>query len=353
MRGRFDSSLTRVEPFFERAFALGATSRWLSSLRSAAPRGRSVLGDVVDEPGQLLDAPLAQHVTGEARLACFEYPVPAGKRHEREPSRSSSARSSRSKRRCTRRPTTAWQPAAFWPPGAAGRPSRARRRAYGEQGQHVCWRQRHRNRPDGHRLNPRGNNVRARALATSTASRSRGLASSSSTGPAAPLALGCAGHRREAAAARPVGSVSGDRAVALVETSVGERRGELDDIEQRVDLIGESHSTPTWTASWRHSASTPSGYGSKPLTGQRRRCWASPPGRTGGADRALSVPRGSCVVRTPEGGRPARTRSCRVLTGGGQRAPGGPLHWSQLPRLRSRLAAGLAVPRTDKDLAVW
>jgi hypothetical protein len=78
MPGRFDSSLTRVQPFFERAFALELG--WLSALLAAAPRGRRVLGDLVDEPGAVLDALLAKPPEGKAPRACFEFAVPPDRR---------------------------------------------------------------------------------------------------------------------------------------------------------------------------------------------------------------------------------------------------------------------------------
>jgi hypothetical protein len=80
MPGRFDSSRTRVQPFFERAFALDPASGWLSALLQAAPRGRAVLGDLLDEPGQIRDALLAKHPDGKAPCACFECPVPPDRR---------------------------------------------------------------------------------------------------------------------------------------------------------------------------------------------------------------------------------------------------------------------------------
>jgi hypothetical protein len=80
MPGRFDSSLTRVQPFFERAFVLDSRSGWLSALLQAAPRGRAVLGDLADDPGSMLDALLAEHAQGKAPRACFEYPVPPERR---------------------------------------------------------------------------------------------------------------------------------------------------------------------------------------------------------------------------------------------------------------------------------
>lgn len=73
MPGLHDSSLTRVQPFFERAFALDAN--WLSPLLTATPRGRRALDDVVDAPGEMLAALLAPHPKGKAPRACFEHEV--------------------------------------------------------------------------------------------------------------------------------------------------------------------------------------------------------------------------------------------------------------------------------------
>lgn len=39
-----------------------------------------MLGDLVDDPGQLLDVLLAKHPAGKAARACFEYPVPPDRR---------------------------------------------------------------------------------------------------------------------------------------------------------------------------------------------------------------------------------------------------------------------------------
>lgn len=71
--GRYNSSLTRVQPFFEQAFALDGG--WLSRLLGAAPNARSVLGDVLNDPGELLSTILRPHPSGKARRACFEYEV--------------------------------------------------------------------------------------------------------------------------------------------------------------------------------------------------------------------------------------------------------------------------------------
>src|SRR4051812_9031103 len=72
MGGQYDSSLTRVQPFFEQAFARDG---WLSNLLAASPHGRQVLGDLVDAPGEMLSALTRAHPKGKARLACFEHEV--------------------------------------------------------------------------------------------------------------------------------------------------------------------------------------------------------------------------------------------------------------------------------------
>jgi len=78
MPGQYDSSLTRVQPFFERA--LGLDTPWLASLLAAAPAGRRALGDLVDEPGEMLPALLAPHKQEKASRACFEFEVLPDKR---------------------------------------------------------------------------------------------------------------------------------------------------------------------------------------------------------------------------------------------------------------------------------
>jgi hypothetical protein len=76
--GPYDSSLTRVQPFFERAFDLDAP--WLAALLAAAPAGGRVLGDRVDGPGEMLSALLGAHPKGKAPRACFEFEVLPGKK---------------------------------------------------------------------------------------------------------------------------------------------------------------------------------------------------------------------------------------------------------------------------------
>jgi hypothetical protein len=71
--GRFDSSLTRVRPFFTgliRSDASAAT--WLRPLLVATPHAR-LLGGALDDPGALL--PALTSPTDHGRLGCFEYPV--------------------------------------------------------------------------------------------------------------------------------------------------------------------------------------------------------------------------------------------------------------------------------------
>ncbi|MBJ7469833.1 MAG: hypothetical protein JHD16_00955 [Solirubrobacteraceae bacterium] len=77
MAGRFDSSLTRVQPFFEAAFQ---REGWLAALLSAVPRARALFGEVADRPGDMLPAFLGAHPTGKAPRACFEFGVAPDKR---------------------------------------------------------------------------------------------------------------------------------------------------------------------------------------------------------------------------------------------------------------------------------
>lgn len=73
MVGLYDSSLTRVQPFFERAFTRDVD--WLSALLRTAPAGRQALGGVVDRPGKMLSVLLGPHPKGKSSRACFEYQV--------------------------------------------------------------------------------------------------------------------------------------------------------------------------------------------------------------------------------------------------------------------------------------
>jgi hypothetical protein len=69
---RHDSSLTRVQPFFETLFGRDASGRsWLPALLQAAPCGSERIGELVDAPGWLV-TPLAVRAAS-GRLACFEY----------------------------------------------------------------------------------------------------------------------------------------------------------------------------------------------------------------------------------------------------------------------------------------
>jgi hypothetical protein len=72
--GRYDSSLTRVQPFFERLLRRDPSGRsWLPALLAATPHGRSRLGSLVEQPGWLI-IPLALPAAS-GRLTCFEYPA--------------------------------------------------------------------------------------------------------------------------------------------------------------------------------------------------------------------------------------------------------------------------------------
>ncbi len=71
--GPFDSSLTRVQPFFEQAFALEESR--LPSLLAAAPGGSALLRDLGGDTGQILWAFLGPHPQRKASRGCFEYEV--------------------------------------------------------------------------------------------------------------------------------------------------------------------------------------------------------------------------------------------------------------------------------------
>ncbi len=74
--GWYDSSLTRVQPFFESAFALG--NGWITDLLGAADHSRALLGDLVETPGEILPPFLGPHPKDKAARSCFEYEVPPG-----------------------------------------------------------------------------------------------------------------------------------------------------------------------------------------------------------------------------------------------------------------------------------
>jgi hypothetical protein len=84
--GPRNSSLTRVQPFFELLFdrdlAPTATEddpSWISQLLDAAPQGRRALGGIVDDPGQMLGVLLGPHPAAKAPRACFEFDVAPSK----------------------------------------------------------------------------------------------------------------------------------------------------------------------------------------------------------------------------------------------------------------------------------
>ena len=71
--GSYDSSLTRVRPFFTALVSSDPSGHsWLGSLLRATPHG-AVLGPALDDPGTLLPALNATSDSG--LLGCFEYPV--------------------------------------------------------------------------------------------------------------------------------------------------------------------------------------------------------------------------------------------------------------------------------------
>lgn len=75
--GQYDSSLTRVQPFFQRAFERPG---WLAALLGATPSGRAALGELVDDPGDMLAALVTPpHPHDKAPLPCFEHEVPPDK----------------------------------------------------------------------------------------------------------------------------------------------------------------------------------------------------------------------------------------------------------------------------------
>lgn len=74
--GRYDSSLTRVRPFFSSVISKSPGGHpWLAKLLAATPNGGSVLRDLVDHPGPL-DQTLTT-VQQSGLLGAFEYPVAA------------------------------------------------------------------------------------------------------------------------------------------------------------------------------------------------------------------------------------------------------------------------------------
>lgn len=83
-RGRLNSSITRVRPFFSELFARDASGKtWLPKLLAAAPRASVIDGDVRQRPGLLLPE-LAERRDYRDRVLgrtiplprCFEHPAP-------------------------------------------------------------------------------------------------------------------------------------------------------------------------------------------------------------------------------------------------------------------------------------
>ena len=76
-----DSSITRVQPIFEAALAQDASgASWLPKLLAAAPRARTTLKTLVDDPGSLVPETVEASSSSKASLACFEKHVPPDRR---------------------------------------------------------------------------------------------------------------------------------------------------------------------------------------------------------------------------------------------------------------------------------
>lgn len=72
--GKYDSSLTRVQPFFDQLLDRDpAGAEWLPLVLRAMPRAEVIPEGLLNDPGQILPE-LAQRNDG--RRHCFEYPVP-------------------------------------------------------------------------------------------------------------------------------------------------------------------------------------------------------------------------------------------------------------------------------------
>lgn len=73
--GLYDSSLTRVQPFFSGLIAHDASgASWFGRLLAATSHGRAVLGPGLLKETGTLSSPLTS-VQPSGRLGCFEYPV--------------------------------------------------------------------------------------------------------------------------------------------------------------------------------------------------------------------------------------------------------------------------------------
>ena len=72
--GRYDSSLTRVQPFLQALFARDPSGRsWLPALAGATRNGHARFGELLAEPGYLQTQLAVRGVSG--RLGCFEFPT--------------------------------------------------------------------------------------------------------------------------------------------------------------------------------------------------------------------------------------------------------------------------------------
>ena len=72
--GRFNSSLTRVQPVFGQLLDRDPSGRsWLPALLHAAPESRRIEPAVRADPGDLISEVAAEHPEGKASRACFEH----------------------------------------------------------------------------------------------------------------------------------------------------------------------------------------------------------------------------------------------------------------------------------------
>lgn len=78
MAGPYNSSLTRVQPFFELA---PQRPDWIEPLLAAAPAGRHVFGDLIDDPGDMDTELLDAHPDpNKAPRGMFEFETAPSKR---------------------------------------------------------------------------------------------------------------------------------------------------------------------------------------------------------------------------------------------------------------------------------
>lgn len=80
MGGVYDSSLTRVQPFFEALVEMDPTgSAWLPALLACVTHVPEHLVGVLEQPGELISALLLPPAKGSAKRACYEAPAAPSK----------------------------------------------------------------------------------------------------------------------------------------------------------------------------------------------------------------------------------------------------------------------------------